>query len=227
MKSDSKTVKKREHYSDQEVISRILQGDEALYEILLRRYNPYLYKVGRGYGFNHHDTEDLMQESYIQAYYALTKFESRASFKTWLIRIMLNNCYHKKKKAASMKEIVSEEKPEKSIPMFHDQATGVAPVLQKELGRVIESAVTRVPEDYRMVFTLRELNGLSIAETAQALDISEVNVKVRLNRAKNLLRNEIEKMYSSQEIFEFNLVYCDRIVERVMETIRTKNTAGI
>ncbi len=92
-------------------------------------------------------------------------------------------------------------------------------VSNRELSTIIEKALSRVPPDYRMVFSLREINGLNVAETAEALDITEANVKVRLNRAKMMLRKEIEKSYTSEEIFEFNLVYCDSMVERVMSLI--------
>jgi RNA polymerase sigma-70 factor (ECF subfamily) len=91
--------------------------------------------------------------------------------------------------------------------------------MNKELGRVIENAIHNIPEDYRIVFTLRELNGLNVAETSEALKITESNVKVRLNRAKGMLQKEIKKMYSPDEIFEFNLIYCDTIVNRVMAKI--------
>jgi hypothetical protein len=95
--------------------------------------------------------------------------------------------------------------------------------VNKELGKVLENAIQSIPEDYRIVFTLRELNGLSVAETSEAIDISESNVKVRLNRAKTMLRSQIEKMYSPEEIFEFNLVYCDKMVSDVMSRIRQLN----
>jgi len=73
-----------------------------------------------------------------------------------------------------------------------------------------------------MVFSLREMNGLNISETATLLNISEANVKVRLNRAKTMLRNEIEKTHSSNELFEFNLIYCDAMVENVMKKINER-----
>ena len=73
--------------------------------------------------------------------------------------------------------------------------------------------------DYRMVFSLREINGLNIYETAEALEISEANVKVRLNRAKTMLRKEIEKSYSAEDIFEFNLIYCNAMVDIVMKKV--------
>ena len=93
-------------------------------------------------------------------------------------------------------------------------------VVNRELNHVIETSLQHVPLNYRMVFSLREISGLNVAETAATLNISEANVKVRLNRAKAMLRKEMEKTYSAEEIYEFNLVYCDRIVSRVMEEIR-------
>lgn len=70
-----------------------------------------------------------------------------------------------------------------------------------------------------MVFSLREINGISVSETAVRVNISEYNVKIRLNRAKTMLRNEIQKAYSPEELFEFNLIYCNAMVENVMKKI--------
>lgn len=214
-------IKQFEQYTDQEIISRVLSGEVALYEIIIRRYNSYLFRIGRTYTFNHADTEDLMQETYVSAYTSLNKFESRSSFKTWLVRIMLNQCYHRKQKFSFQKEIMTESfEQETAIPMFanHNNDTDKT-IVNKELGRVLENALQQIPEDYRIVFSLRELNGMNTNETSEALNISESNVKVRLNRAKNMLRSEIEKMYSPADIFEFNLIYCDKIVENVMRKI--------
>jgi RNA polymerase sigma-70 factor (ECF subfamily) len=209
-----------EKYSDLEIIQRINEGDVKLFEILIRRYDPFLYRIGRTYRYNHEDTEDLMQDAYINAYTHLKNFENRASFKTWVTRIMLNLCYQRKHKLSFKNEIIGEDvQNEKSDILFHHSTNNEKIVMNKELGHVIENAIHQIPEDYRIVFSLRELNGLNVAETAEALDISESNVKVRLNRAKNMLRTEIKKMYSPQEIFEFNLIYCDVIVNRVMARI--------
>ena len=92
-------------------------------------------------------------------------------------------------------------------------------VVNKELKNVIEAALKNLPEDYRMTFTLRELTGLSVSDTAELLHITASNVKVRLNRAKVMLRKEIEKVYSPEDIYEFNLIYYDRIVNEVMKKI--------
>jgi RNA polymerase sigma-70 factor (ECF subfamily) len=212
-----------DQYNDIQVIAKILDGDSGLYEILIRRYNPFLYRIGRTYHYTHAETEDLMQETYVQAYFNLAKFENRSTFKTWLTRIMLNNCYQQKQKLRYRKEVASSsiggDRPG-AAPLFHQSSNSEKIMVNKELARVLENALTNIPEDYRIVFTLRELNGLSVSETVESLQISESNVKVRLNRAKKMLRTEIEKMYSADEIFEFNLIYCDRMVDHVMAAIR-------
>jgi RNA polymerase sigma-70 factor (ECF subfamily) len=159
-----------------------------------------------------------MQEAFIAAYVALPKFENRASLKTWISKIMLHECFHKRRKAAYLNE-VDVPIGENSSPLFFAAADTAKTVMNKELHQVIERALADIPEPYRMVFTLREVSGMTVAETSDILDISPQNVKVRLNRAKSMLRREIEKSYSGQEIFSFNLVYCDAVVKTVMARI--------
>ncbi len=217
-------IRQFEVLSDLEIVSRILSGEIALYEIIMRRYNPYLFKIGRSYGFSQPDTEDLIQDSYLNAYTNLEKFENRSTLKTWLVKIMLNNCYHKTRKFSFRKEIPSViTEKENGIPMFTQQLNTGKAIMNNELKHILEEALVQIPQNYRTVFTLRELNGMSTRETSEALNISEANVKVRLKRAKNMLREEIRKMYSPEEIFEFNLIYCNRIVEKVLIRIQEKN----
>jgi RNA polymerase sigma-70 factor (ECF subfamily) len=207
-------------YADAQIIDRVLGGDIALFEILIRRNNPFLYKIGRSYGYNHQDTQDLMQDSFVDAFKSLSQFEGRSSFKTWIIKVMLNNCFRRRQKFSVKNEIVREI-AEDSRPMFSgsDNENAYKMVVNEELRSVIERALIHIPLDYRMTFSLREVNGLNVAETAEVLGISQANVKVRLNRAKAMLRKEIEKEYLPQDIFEFNLVYCNAIVDNVMRAI--------
>lgn len=210
-----------DEFTETEIIGRIIDGEKAFYEIIVRRFNPYLYKIGRSYNYNHEDTQDLMQETFIDAYKNLLQFEGRADFKTWIIRIMMNNCYRRRGKPGFRNEIMQDVN-ECSTPMFTNKNNDTDEIIQnRELGHIIENALGRIPFNYRMVFSLREINGLNIAETAKMLGISEANVKVRLNRAKIMLRREIESAYSASELFEFNLIYCDPMVESVMEKICT------
>lgn len=207
--------------TDTELIKRIQNGERELFEILIRRNNPYLYKLGMSYGYRHQDVEDLMQETFIAAYMNLRKFEGRSSFKTWITRIMLNQCYQKAQKLSFKNEKANDNINEKTTPMFEsNQSTDTyKSVLNSELSNIIANALISIPFEYRMVFSLRELNGMSTAETAEVMDISETNVKVRLNRAKELLREKVWEKYSPEDIFEFNLIYCNRIADAVMKTI--------
>jgi RNA polymerase sigma factor (sigma-70 family) len=204
-----------------EIIHRILNGDKPLYEIIVRRFNPYLYKIGRSYNYNHEDTQDLMQDTYIDAFKSLSQFEAHSNFKTWIIRIMLNNCYRKKQKFSYKNELANDNMNENVTPMFNNLNNDVQKEIHsRELGYIIESSIAQLPEDYRMVLALRVINGLNLSETSSLLHISEANVKVRLNRAKSMLRAQIEKSYSPEELFEFNLCYCNPFTERVMEKIK-------
>jgi len=216
------TILAFQQLSDVSVIERVLEGETSLYEVLIRRYNPYLYKIGMSYGFRHEDVEDLMQEAFINAYQSLAKFENRSTFKTWLIKIMLNECFHKSQKQSSFREIAVETFHDKNTPMF-SRSSGrdtERVITNRELQSLIEKAILKIPIEYRVVFSLREMNGLSVNETAHTLNITPTNVKVRLNRAKAMLRRELEKMYSPEEIFQFNLVYCDKIVVNVLRRIK-------
>lgn len=209
-------------YDDTEIIQKVLGGEPELFEILIRRYNSCLYKTGRSYNYNHQDTQDLMQDTYINVYTHLNKFENRSSFKTWIIKIMLHNCYRKQQKF-SFKNEAAGDINDKSVPVFQHQRYSDTnnTVMNRELNIVIENALHHVPLDYRLVFSLREINGLNVAETAETLNISEANVKVRLNRAKAMLRKEIERTYTAEDIFDFNLVYCDALTNNVMAKIKS------
>ena len=196
--------------NDEEILTRMKSGETALYEILIRRYNALLYKIGRSYGFYHEDTQDLMQEAYITAYQHLQEFEGKSQWSTWLARIMINKCLYKLKINKRMKLTTLGDEGTVSI----DKS-----ILSLELGKVMEKAIEALPENYRMVFLLREVQGLSVIQTAEILNITPVNVKVRLNRAKSQLQTKLEKWYNGADIYEFNLIYCNQIVERVFEEI--------
>jgi RNA polymerase sigma factor (sigma-70 family) len=214
-------LEKQGPVTDQETIQRILQGEKALFEILIRRNNSVLYKIARGFGFNHQDSEDLMQETHVAAYLQLGKFEYRSSYKTWLTRIMVNKCIYKKTYGYHIKEKPGttnmNENTQSLLMSLNENANHV--VDTRELAKIIEYGIQQLPEAYKMVFILREVEGFNVAETAEVLRITTTNVKVRLNRAKALLQKALEKTYSSSGIYEFNLVYCDNIVNKVFERI--------
>ena len=208
--------------TEQSVVEKVVSGDIASFEVLIRRYNPVLYKIARSYGFNHQDAEDLMQDTHVSAYQALSKFENRSSYKTWISRIMVNKCLYKLKYGHFKNEIPKDEMKESEISQHTNKSIDTKTedlLLNRELTIILEKSLHNIPVIYRTVFVLREVEGFSTLETADLLQISPINVKVRLNRAKALLQKQIEKHYSHQDIYSFNLIYCDSVVHRVFEKI--------
>jgi len=128
-----------------EIIRRILAGEVYLFETLIKRNNASLYKTGMSYGFNHQDVEDLMQETYINAYSNLSKFENRSSFKTWIIKIMLNQCHHKAKKFSFKNEKPKEISQNENItPMFSSITDPNNVVANKELTMILQNAICKI-----------------------------------------------------------------------------------
>ncbi|MCW3120807.1 MAG: polymerase subunit sigma-24 [Flavipsychrobacter sp.] len=202
---------------DEELIGLILADEPRLYEIVMRRYNSMLYRIGMSIVNNETEVEDIMQVTYIKAYENLRSFERRSSFSTWLTRILINESLYqlKKSKRNMMSTDMNSEASEHGRPGNTATNTPVHTLLNKELGRVLEQALVQLPEKYRLVFVLREMENRSIAETGDTLNISETNVKVRLNRAKTMLRDTLGSYYKNDSVFHFHLTRCDRIVNNV------------
>lgn len=207
---------------DEEIVDKIIGGETMLFEVLIRRYNSLLYKIARSYGCNHQDAEDLMQETHFAAFRYLKSFRKQASYKTWLTKIHLNHCYHKRNDKHEV-EIERENEISNQDDVLNEISAGKCDaekkVINKELGKVLETSLEQIPLTYRTVFLLREVEGFNVAETAELLKITPVNVKVRLNRAKAMLQKQLEKFYSAADLYEFHLMYCDKIVRNVFEQI--------
>ena len=206
--------------SDAEVINRILCGEKNLYAILVRRYNSRLYRVGMAIINNDAEVEDVMQTAYIKAYENLEKFAFKADFSTWLTRILINECLailRKRKLLVKLNGNIMENEifQQHSI----DPNTPAAQVLNTELKGILEKAILDLPEKYRTVFIMREIQNMNVAETKACLQISGINVKVRLNRAKALLRKSLKVFYRNEDVFNFHLSRCDRMVSVVLKEI--------
>lgn len=206
--------------SDTEVIARILHGEKDLYAILVRKYNQRLYRVGMSIINDDAEIEDAMQVAYINAYENLGKFEFKASFSTWLTRILINECLlrlRKRKQSLIMNDNRFEsemyQKPAGNLQ------TPLTKMLNSELKTALEQAIQKLPEKYRSVFILRELENMNVTDTKECLAISEANVKVRFNRAKALLREYLNGFFKKEDILHFHLFRCDRVTENVMKHI--------
>src|SRR5262244_1773008 len=205
--------------SDDEVVRRVMEGERALFEILMRRYNRRLFRVTRSIVGNDLEAEDIIQDAYVRAYEHLNQFEGRARFSTWLTKIAIYEAYARARR-------VDHQKVD-SISMLEGmgmdmKANGRDPeqqIYNAELKTLLEKAFDALPDDYRSVFMLREIEGLSTAETAECLEISEENVKTRLHRARVLLQRELYSAAgaTAATAFQFLGARCDRVVARVME----------
>lgn len=200
--------------TDEEIVARILNGEQHLYEQLMRKFNTQLYRISMSIVNDDKEAEDIMQTAYINAYRQLANFRQQSSFNTWLTRILINESLLRKKRKQHMEKVLSESKPQ-----TQQSHTPLDDLMNKELKTILEKAVLTLPDKYRMVFVMREVQGMSTNETMEALDLGESNVKIRLTRAKEMLRAELNSYWQPKELFEFNLVRCDVIVDHVMQAI--------
>jgi len=206
---------KESTFSDEEIIGRVLSGEKYLYELLIRKFNTRLYRICMSIVNDDMEAEDVMQTAYINAYLHLSGFQGKASFATWLTRILINeSLLHNKKKLRRL-QLASNEVTEK----IHNN-TPLKEMMNKELKEMLEDAVAKLPEKYRMVFVMREVQELSTSETMELLNIGESNVKIRLARAKEMLRTELKPYYQFNQMYDFNLVRCDRIVNFVFKELQ-------
>ena len=213
--------------SDAEVVARIRAGEPALFEILMRRHNQRMYRVARAVLKNDPEVEDVMQQAYVNAFFHLDQFEERAQFSTWLTRITLHEALARRRRTSARNEVTAADGVETGDLMETLAAPQPDPERQtytKELSHVLESAVDALPETYRTVFMLREIEGLSTSETAEGLDLGEEAVKTRLHRARAMLRRSLTDQLgaAAPAAFHFHAVRCDRVVAAVLAEIRRR-----
>lgn len=211
---------------DDDVVARVRDGDAAQFELIMRRYNARLFRIARSIVGEDDEAEDVVQESYVRAWSKLVQFEGRSSFATWLTRIAVHEALARVRRRGREHAFgVDGDGADEGAHMrgedeVRDDAPGPQDVASThELRRLLESAIDELPGSYRLVFVLRDVEGLSGAEAAQALETSEGNVKVRLHRARRALRQIMETRTSSalKDVYDFHAVRCDRVVKRVFE----------
>ncbi len=201
-------------FSDEEIVKEILNGETYLYETLIRKFNSRLYRISMSIINDDKEAEDIMQISYLNAFRQLANFKHESSFGTWLTRILINeSLLHKKRK-----QTLEKRRLESVYNDYHSE-TPLDSLMNKELKLLLEKAVFTLPEKYRLVFIMREIEGMSTHETMEALNLGESNVKVRLARAKEMLRTKLKTYWQPEHLLEFNLVRCDVIVNYVMTEI--------
>lgn len=205
---------------DAEVVTRVLAGEKEMYELLMRRHNQKLYRVIRSYLKNESEVEDAMQDAYLKAYEKLYQFRHDAQFSTWLIRIGINVALARwrkyKKLAEAPTDLIDYDAlpPSQIMPMDPEKI-----IIRNEAKLLLEKAIDAIPEKYKVVYTLRELEEMSVQEVMDCLDLSESNVKIRLYRAKALLKDNLYKLTNDSRVFEFGNARCNTMVQNVMDRL--------
>jgi RNA polymerase sigma-70 factor, ECF subfamily len=204
--------------SDEDVVERVRRGDTAVFEILMRRYNQRLFRAARAILRDDADAEDAVQQAYLAAYAHLDQFAGTARFSTWLTRIAIREALGKLRTRKRRGEVELDVEAEETMMKDEPESSPEKYAERRELSAVLEGAVDELPEIYRVVFMLREVEQLSTSETADALELSEEAVKVRLHRARAMLRDGLFARVdrSLQGTFPFLGPRCDRIVAAVM-----------
>ena len=207
--------------TDEQVVGQVLTGQTALFEILMRRYNERMYRVARAIVRDDNEAEDVMQEAYVNAYANLRQFAGKARFATWLTRIAINESLARVRRRGKYEPFDDELSNVEPFMAEHSSPDPERQAFTGELRALLEWAIDGLPDGAREVFVLREVEGLSTAEAADALGVSEDVVKTRLSRAKAALRRTVidRTGATAPEAFRFHRPRCDRVVARVMSIV--------
>jgi len=226
MKKDSAPDFTGSEKPDEDVIAEVLDGDTALFELLMRRYNERIYRAARAIVRDEQEAEDVMQQAFVNAFTHLRQYNGSARFQTWLTRIAINEALARIRRQgryeafdeddASMETLVSRdpaENPERSA-------------FSGELRGLLEWAIDELPDGLREVFMLREVEGLNTAEVAECLGVSDDVVKTRLSRGRAALRELLMRRTGAvaSEAFRFDRPRCDRVVSAVLARLTTAST---
>ncbi len=209
--------------TDEEVVGRVLAGETALYEVVMRRYNQRLYRVAVSILRNDGEAEDVIQDAYVRAYTHLHQFEHRAKFSTWLTRIAVHEALARLRGRVRFESIEGTDEGEGQSMRWlkSNKADPEQTASRAEMNGVLERAISSLPDPYRLVFVLRDVEEMSTAETAEALGLTEDNVKTRLHRAHAMLRKQlyVQAGLNASNVLPFHAPRCDRVVKGVLQRI--------
>ena len=184
------------------LVARAQQGDKLALAALVEAHHQTVYNVARRMCGNEHDAEETLQETFLSAITALPRFEGHSRLSPWLYRIPTNQCLPRRRAAGARPQTVPVEDGDGDTPAprFFVDWSGLpeTALLDDELHEVMEAAIATLPPDLRIVFIWRDLEGLSTAETAGVVGISEANVKVRLHRARLALREQLSAYFAER-----------------------------
>ncbi|WP_161492533.1 RNA polymerase sigma factor [Oceanisphaera profunda] len=212
--------------TDIRLLARARVGDGAAFELIVRRHNRALFRAAMGVLDDEGRAQEAVQEAYFSAFKHMDNYQGRASLKTWLTRIVVNQAISIKRRQRP--EISLDEKVtflhapqlewDQTVTYMADKHTPEMAASTQEIKRLLEAAIRRLPETYRSVFMLRAVEGMSVIDSAFCLGLSEAVVKKRLSRARDMLRKDLVQQAESQasDTFEFAGRRCDAVTSHVM-----------
>ncbi len=205
--------------SDQDIVARVVAGETLLFELLMRRHNQRVYRTIRAIIGSDDDVEDVMQQTYLNAFRHLSSFAGQARFSTWLTSIAVNEALARRRRNGL--SLVRNAEEDAVLELRSNAPDPEQQVMTSELQQLLERAIMALPEHYRTVLMLRQVEGLSTEETAQSLNLTEDVVKTRLSRARRMLRDALLERTGMKldTLFAFGDKRCNRVVEAVMQAI--------
>jgi RNA polymerase sigma-70 factor, ECF subfamily len=183
-----------------ELVARARKGDAASFSVLLRRYEGKIFRLAMNITQNREDAEDVLQEAFLKAYEHLDQFQGNSRFYTWIVRIAVNQALMKLRKRRSDRAVSLDEQIDTGEDTVVREIAAWDPdpeqrFSQVELNQILTGAIEDLEPIYRTVFTLRDVDGLSTEETAEALDLTVPAVKSRLLRARLQLRDKLTRFF--------------------------------
>ena len=231
LQTTARSLRRVDNLSDDELVSLARDRDENAVRTLVGRYNQRLFRIARGIVRDENEAEDVVQATYVRAFTHLDRFRGEAAFSTWLTRIALNEGYGRIRRRRTTVELSEIDTPGQKghvimFPLTPGPADPEASAGRTQVQHVLARALDELPEPFRIVFLLREVEGLSVEETAETLSIKPETVKTRLFRARRLMRREIEKTVSTnfKELFPFAGARCARMADKVVAALNSSTT---
>jgi RNA polymerase sigma-70 factor, ECF subfamily len=213
--------------SDGELASRIAARDVAAVRLVTGRNNQRLFRAAWSILKDRSEAEEAVQDGYMKAFDAIESFAGRSSLSTWLTRIVVNEALSRRSRAQARSRLLSqesvlvlEEYREKLMAGSVTQSPERI-LMRRQIAKLLETAIARLPDTFRPVFVLREIEGLSVEDTAEALQIPEETVKTRLFRARRRLQKELdpELCGALSETFPFAGADCAAMTERLLTAL--------
>ena len=210
--------------TDDRLVELARENDLTAFEALMRRHNRRLFRVTRSVLQDVAAAEDAVQEAYIRAFTKLSSYKPTGKFSSWLTRVALNEALMMRRRdrsdTVSLDEI-GDQAVVPAEPTSQEPPTAEQFVEAAHARALLEHAIDALPENFRMVFVLRVVEGLDVRETAECLELNSNTVRTRLFRAQRQLRSDLSRRLQgeSSEIFDFGAERCDHVVERVLERL--------